>query len=122
MPSRAILYDHIGRHYAEFRRPDERIASALGAALGDATTVANMGAGTGSYEPTDRIVLAVEPSKLMIQQRPGEAAPCLQGSAEALPLATASVDAAMAILTIHHWRDVERGVSEMARCELSGLG
>jgi SAM-dependent methyltransferase len=109
------LYDSIGRNYAGFRRPDHRIASAIDAALGDAISVVNIGAGTGSYEPLSRTVLAVEPSEVMIRQRPTEAAPCLQGSAEALPLETASVDAAMAVLTIHHWTDLERGLGEMAR-------
>ncbi len=109
------LYDSIGRNYAEFRRPDHRIASAVDAALGDATSVVNIGAGTGSYEPLGRTVLAVEPSEVMIRQRPAGAAPCLRGSAEALPLETASVDAAMAILTIHHWTDLDRGLGEMAR-------
>lgn len=109
------LYDNIGRNYAEFRRPDRRIASAIDAALGDAGSVVNIGAGTGSYEPLGRAVLAVEPSDVMIRQRPTGAAPCLRASAEALPLAAASVDAAMAVLTVHHWTDLERGLGEMAR-------
>jgi len=109
------LYDSIGRDYARFRRPDHRIASAIDAALGDAISVANIGAGAGSYEPLSRTVLAVEPSEVMIRQRPTDAAPCLQGSAEALPLETASVDAAMAVLSAHHWTDLARGLGEMAR-------
>ncbi len=109
------LYDSIGRNYASFRQPDPRIASAINAALAEAVTVVNIGAGSGSYEPPGRTVLAVEPSEVMIRQRPPNAAPCLQGSAEALPLETASVDAAMAILSAHHWTDLERGLSEMAR-------
>lgn len=109
------LYDSIGHNYAEFRRPDRRIASAIDALLGDAISVVNVGAGAGSYEPLNRTVVAVEPCELMIQQRPTGAAPCLRGSAEALPLKTASVDAAMAVLTTHHWTNLERGLSEMAR-------
>lgn len=109
------LYDSIGNNYATFRRSDRRIASAIEAMLGDATSVVNIGAGAGSYEPPSRTVIAVEPSELMIRQRPAGAAPCLRGSAEALPLETASVDAAMAVLTIHHWTDLERGFGEMAR-------
>jgi len=109
------LYDSIGRTYAQLRRPDRRIASAIDAALGDATSVVNIGAGTGSYEPIGRTLIAVEPSEVMIRQRPTGAAPCLRGSAEALPLETASVDAAMAVLTVHHWTDLERGLGEMAR-------
>lgn len=109
------LYDTIGRGYASFRQPDSRIAAVIVAALGDAASVANIGAGTGSYEPRGRTVLAVEPSEVMIRQRPPGSAPCLQGSAEALPLETSSVDAAMAILSAHHWPDLERGFREMAR-------
>jgi SAM-dependent methyltransferase len=109
------LYDRIGRTYAAFRRPDHRIASAIDAALGDATRVVNVGAGAGAYEPPGRTVLAVEPSEVMIRQRPPGAAPCLRGAAEALPLATAAVDAAMAVLSLHHWTDLERGLGELAR-------
>jgi SAM-dependent methyltransferase len=120
------LYDSIGRGYAALRRPDPRIAAAVNTALGDAVSVVNVGAGAGSYEPPPqpppthpphpgRSVLAVEPSEVMIRQRPPGAAPCLQGSAEALPLDTGSVDAAMAILSAHHWTDLHRGLSEMAR-------
>ncbi len=75
----------------------------------------NIGAGSGSYEPRGRRVIAVEPSDLMIRQRPPGSAPCLRGSAEALPLETKSVDAAMAVLSLHHWTDPERGLAEMAR-------
>lgn len=109
------LYDSIGRNYARFRQPDRRIAAAIDAALGDCASVVNVGAGAGSYEPRNRSVLAVEPSDVMIRQRPRDAAPCLQGSAEALPLETKSVDAAMAVLSAHHWTDLARGLREMAR-------
>lgn len=97
------------------RRPDHRIAAAINVALGDARTVVNIGAGTGSYEPADRKVLAVEPSDVMIRQRPAGAAPCVQGSAEALPVESASFDTAMAILSAHHWTDLEQGFREAAR-------
>ena len=109
------LYDTIGRDYASLRRPDPRIARAIETALGDAASVANIGAGAGSYEPRNRTVIAVEPSDVMIQQRPAGAAPCRKGSAEALPLESDSVDAAMAVLSAHHWTDLERGLREMAR-------
>ncbi|HLA63422.1 MAG TPA: class I SAM-dependent methyltransferase, partial [Rhodothermales bacterium] len=108
-------YDAIGKAYAQYRVPDERIAARLSDALGDAETVLNVGAGTGSYEPTDRRVVAVEPSAVMIAQRPPGAAPVMQASAEALPFADGAFDAAMAVLTIHHWADWRRGVAEMAR-------
>lgn len=117
------LYDTIGRGYAALRRPDERIAAAIESALGDAASVVNVGAGAGSYEPRwgqgrgggGRSVIGVEPSAVMIAQRPAGAAPCVQGSAEALPLETASVDAAMTVLSMHHWKNLEQGLSEMAR-------
>lgn len=109
------LYDNIGRTYAQTRQPDPRIAAALNAALGTVLSVVNIGAGTGSYEPSDLDVIAVEPSALMIAQRPAGASQCLQGGAEALPLAKGSVEAAMAILSMHHWPDLGRGMAEMAR-------
>jgi len=88
----------------------------VNSALGDAKTVVNVGAGAGSYEPRDRHVIAVEPSDVMASQRPRELAPALCASAAELPLRDASVDAAMAILTVHHWEeDQERGVREMRR-------
>jgi SAM-dependent methyltransferase len=109
-------YDAIGQTYARTRREDPRIAARLAAALGDARTVVNVGAGTGSYEPADRHVIAIEPSAVMIAQRPVERVPAIQASAGALPLLDGSVDAGLAILTIHHW-DAEReaGVRELRR-------
>lgn len=108
-------YDRIGREYRGARRTDPRLATEIWQALGDARTVLNVGAGTGSYEPADRWVLAVEPSGAMIAQRPSDAAPVLQASVEELPLADQTVDAAMAILTLHHWDSVEAGLSELLR-------
>jgi SAM-dependent methyltransferase len=109
------IYDAIGRGYRDFRRPDPRIASAIWSALGDASTVVNVGAGAGSYEPDDRELIAVEPSAVMIAQRPAGAAPAIQATAEALPLPDQAVDAAMAVLTLQHWADVEQGLREMLR-------
>lgn len=108
-------YDLIGHGYGGVRRPDPRIAAAISSALGDAASVVNVGAGTGSYEPRDRDVVAVEPSEVMIAQRPPDAARAIHASAEALPLEDDSVDAALAVLTVHHWDDVERGLGEMVR-------
>jgi ubiquinone/menaquinone biosynthesis C-methylase UbiE len=108
-------YDELGRNYSDFRRADPRIEARIWAALGDARSVVNVGAGTGSYEPRDCEVIAVEPSPVMIAQRPEGAAPALQGVAEALPLADKSVDAAMGVFTIHHWDDLDAGLSEMRR-------
>lgn len=109
------LYDTIGAHYTATRRTEPRIATRILAALGDARTVLNVGAGTGSYEPPDRQVLAVEPSALMRSQRPADAAPCLIGSAESLPFDDRSFDAAMAVSSVHHWQDPIAGLREMRR-------
>ncbi|MBL8894852.1 MAG: class I SAM-dependent methyltransferase [Rhizobiales bacterium] len=98
-------YDSIGVNYAELRKPDPRIAKVITSALGSAQTVLNVGAGTGSYEPTDRAVTAVEPSGEMIRQRKPTAAKAIQASADDLPFDDKSFDASMAILTIHHWPD-----------------
>lgn len=109
------LYDTIGRGYASKRRPDPRWAAAIHAALGDARTVVNIGAGAGSYEPEDRRVVALEPSREMIDQRPASAAAAVQGVAGALPFPDRSFDAALAILTVHHWPDAALGLAEMRR-------
>jgi SAM-dependent methyltransferase len=111
----STLYDRIGRSYEATRKPDPRIAALLLEALADARSVLNVGAGTGSYEPTDRDVVAVEPSATMIAQRPPGSAPVIQASAEELPLPDKSYDAALAINTIHHWHDVPRALAELRR-------
>jgi SAM-dependent methyltransferase len=111
----AQLYDTIGTTYAVTRRTDPTVAAQVWAALGDARTVLNVGAGTGSYEPSDREVTAVEPSAVMRAQRPVGAAPCVAAVAEALPFADQSFDAAMAFATIDHWQDPIAGLREMRR-------
>jgi SAM-dependent methyltransferase len=108
------VYDRIGVTYAQTRRPDPRIDAAVRRALRGARSVVNVGAGAGSYEPPET-VLAVEPSEVMIAQRPAGLAPAVQAGAEAIPLADGSVDAALAVLTIHHWPDLARGFAEMRR-------
>lgn len=108
-------YDRIGAGYAQRRRPDPRIAAQIDAALGTAVTVLNVGAGAGSYEPAARRVIAVEPSLAMIRQRPPSAAPVVRAVAGALPFADGSFDAAMAILTLHHWPDKAAGLAELRR-------
>ncbi|HTT94798.1 MAG TPA: class I SAM-dependent methyltransferase [Solirubrobacterales bacterium] len=110
-----VDYDTHGRGYARRRLADPRFAARIEAALGDARTVVNVGAGAGSYEPRDRWVLAVEPSATMRAQRGPDAAPCLAGAAESLPLDDDSVDAAMACVTIHHWADRAAGLAELRR-------
>ncbi len=110
-----VDYERHGRTYACHRRPDPRVAARVHAALGDARTVLNVGAGTGSYEPADRWVLAVEPSATMRAQRPAGAAPAIAAYAESLPFDDGAVDAAMACVTIHHWDPVEAGLAELRR-------
>jgi SAM-dependent methyltransferase len=111
----AQLYDAIGGAYTTTRHTEPRIAEQVWDALGDARTVLNVGAGTGSYEPPDRQVTAVEPSAVMRAQRPADAAPCVAAAAESLPFEDQSFDAAMAFSTVHHWRDPIAGLREMRR-------
>jgi SAM-dependent methyltransferase len=113
--SSAPLYDTIGATYTVTRRTEPRIAAQVWAALGDAQTVLNVGAGTGSYEPPGRDVTAVEPSVVMRAQRPAGAAPCVDAVAESLPFEDQSFDAAMAFATIDHWQDPVAGLREMRR-------
>lgn len=109
------LYDTIGNGYGQLRREDPRIAAQILRALGGTSTVVNVGAGAGSYEPRDRKLLAVEPSMAMIRQRQPGAAPVVRGSATQLPLRDESVDACLAVLTIHHWPDLALGLQELRR-------
>jgi SAM-dependent methyltransferase len=109
------LYDRIGQTYTGTRHPDPRIAAAIWDALGDASTVLNVGAGAGAYEPPDREVVALEPSEVMLAQRPPGAAPVVRGRAEELPFADGVFDAAMAVLSDHHWTDRRRGFAELRR-------
>ena len=109
------LYDSIGVNYAALRRPDPRIARIVERALGSAELVLNVGAGTGSYEPSNRRLVAVEPSIEMIRKRGPSAADAVRATADRLPFGDASVDASMAILTLHHWSDKAAGLREMRR-------
>ena len=109
------VYDRIGRDYATVREADPRLAEPIWHALGAARSIVNVGAGTGSYEPPDREVVAVEPSTVMIAQRPPGSAPVVQAEAEHLPFDDDSFDAAMAVISLHHWNDVPVGLAEMAR-------
>jgi SAM-dependent methyltransferase len=111
----APAYDRIGLSYSAVRRADPRLESAIWSALGDAGIVLNIGAGTGSYEPRDREVIAVEPSPVMIAQRAVDCAPAIQGVAESIPLGDNSVDATMGVFTMQHWDDIDRGLAEVVR-------
>lgn len=108
------IYDTLGASYNRTRQADPRIAAQITAALGDAADVVNVGAGTGSYEPP-QTVLALEPSQVMITQRPPGAAPAVRAVAEHLPLRDNAADAGMAVLTIHHWTDPAAGIAELRR-------
>ena len=108
-------YDRLGTSYTATRREDPDLAAQILAALGDGRTLLNVGAGAGAYEPRDRTVLAVEPSPVMIAQRPGDAAPAVLAKAERLPFVDGSFDAAMALHTVHHWNDPAAGLGELRR-------
>jgi SAM-dependent methyltransferase len=109
------LYDTIGHGYHDLRKQDPRIAERIRWALGRSTSVVNVGAGAGSYEPRDRKVVAVEPSMVMIRQRDAAGASVVCASAEALPFHDGTFDASLAVLTIHHWPDLGRGLAELRR-------
>jgi SAM-dependent methyltransferase len=115
MPPTHTRYDDIGTSYTRTRQPDPRVEALLLAGLGDAQRIVNIGAGAGSYEPRDRTIVAVEPSPTMIAQRPPGSAPAVRAYAEHLPFRDATFDAALAIFTVHHWSDMERGLRELAR-------
>ncbi len=110
-----VDYEASGQGYAKQRRTDPRIATFVHAALGDARTVLNVGAGTGSYEPDDRYVIAIEPSATMRAQRAPRLAPAIRGVAEEIPLDDKSVDASIAMITVHQWKDLTKGLSELRR-------
>jgi SAM-dependent methyltransferase len=112
----APRYERIGHRYARTRREDPTIRERIERALGDARTLVNVGAGAGSYEPLDRHVVAVEPSDTMASQRPRSLAPAIRASAGRLPLRDGSVDAALTVLSLHHWDgEQEQGVRELRR-------
>jgi hypothetical protein len=108
-------YESGGAGYALNRRADPRIEALVHAALGDARSIVNVGAGAGSYEPADRDVTAVEPSAAMRAQRPPQLSVAIDAVAEDLPFPDDSFDAAMATVTIHQWRDTDRGLTELRR-------
>jgi SAM-dependent methyltransferase len=108
-------YGQVGGAFSQYRRPDPRIAARIVDALGDARTVLNVGAGAGSYEPVDRAVTPVEPSASMRAQRPASLAPAVDATAESLPFADASFDAAMTTFSVHQWSDLQAGLREMRR-------
>jgi SAM-dependent methyltransferase len=109
------LYDRIGVGYTSFRQPDPRIAAQIWQAVGDATRIVNVGAGAGSYELGDRNLVAVEPSATMIQQRPPDAPPVVQATAEHLPFPDHYFEVGLALLTVHHWVDMDAGLAELRR-------
>lgn len=110
-----VDYNAHGHDYSTLRKPDPRIAAQIRAALGPARTIINVGAGTGSCEPTDRRVVPVEPHATMRAQRPRHLAPAVRATADNLPFDDDAFDAAMACLTIHHWPDKAKGLAELRR-------
>ena len=113
--SSSQIYETIGVGYSVGRGPDPRWQEAIDSVIGDARRVINIGAGTGSYEPSDRTVIAVEPSELMVSQRPKAAAQVVMAAAENVPIASGWADLTMTLLSIHHWMDWRAGISEMCR-------
>jgi len=111
----APRYDTLGTTYIATRREDPELARQIHAALGAGRTLLNVGAGTGAYEPRGRTVMAVDPSPVMVAQRPADAAPAVLATAERLPFIDGSFDAAMALHTVHHWDDPAAGLAEMRR-------
>lgn len=108
-------YQLFGQGYRNHRQPDAHIAGLIATALGTPRTVVNVGAGTGAYEPANRSVTAVEPSGVMIGQRPAGSAPVVRAWAEHLPFPDRTFDAGMAVLTVHHWTDPAAGLAELRR-------
>jgi SAM-dependent methyltransferase len=113
--STSPVYDTIGQGYLAHRRAEPRWEAVIFEHIGDADLIVNVGAGTGSYEPPGRSVVAVDPSTVMISQRARGSGPAVRASGAALPLPSACADVAMAILTVHHWDDWEAGLAEMCR-------
>lgn len=110
-----VDYGSAGRRYADYRRPEPMIAAQILRALGDAKRVLNVGAGAGSYEPTDREVVAVEPSATMRAQRPAHLSVAIDAVAEDLPFDDGEFDAAMGTFTVHQWSNLEQGIDELKR-------
>jgi SAM-dependent methyltransferase len=108
------IYDSLGRTYSATRRADPRIAAQISRALSQCDSVVNVGAGTGSYEPAQTVAV-IEPSQLMIDQRPARAATAIRAVAEHIPMRDDCADAALAVLTLHHWTDLAAGIAEMRR-------
>lgn len=108
-------YGRIGTRYADYRRPEPRIAAFIERALAGARTVINVGAGTGSYESEAFEVTAVEPSATMRAQRPAHLSPAIDAVAEALPFPDDAFDAAMTTYSVHQWSDLKAGLREMRR-------
>ena len=112
----AFDYDGKDHNYSEIRKADPRIGLYIRRSLRGCDTVLNVGAGTGSYEPENRYVIAVEPSSVMRAKRLALGKmPALNAKADDLPFDDNSFDAVMAVLTIHHWPDLKSGLLEIKR-------
>jgi SAM-dependent methyltransferase len=117
----SVNYDELAESYRRYRIPDARIASSIWAHLEGAERVLNVGAGTGAYEPDNCEVVAVEPSVQMTRLRRSFNAKVVRASAENLPFDDGAFDASMALLTIHHWLDIRRGLKEMRRVSTGNI-
>jgi SAM-dependent methyltransferase len=112
----AFNYDQLGQKYSGYRQTDPRIAEYVTKALGGAKTILNVGAGAGSYEPSDKYIVAVEPSIVMRSQRSKNGkVPAINAKADNLPFDDNAFDASMAMVTIHHWPDMNKGLKELRR-------
>lgn len=112
----AFNYDKLGQKYSGYRQTDPRIEAYVTKALENAKTVLNVGAGAGSYEPADKYVVAVEPSVVMRAQRAkNNKVPAINAKADNLPFDDNAFDASMAMVTVHHWPDMDKGLKELRR-------
>jgi SAM-dependent methyltransferase len=112
----AFDYNKSGQKYSGHRQTDPRIAEYVFKGLADAKTILNVGAGPGSYEPANKYVVAVEPSIIMRAQRiQNGKIPAINAKADNLPFDDNSFDASMAMITVHHWPDMNKGLKELRR-------
>jgi SAM-dependent methyltransferase len=111
----ATLYDAIGINYSVTRCTDPKIAKQLYAEFQGATRIVNIGAGTGSYEPDNVELVAVEPSSEMISQRKPGSHRVEKASAEKLPFDDGSFSHAITVNSMHHWKDRALAFSEINR-------
>lgn len=111
----SVNYNQLADEYNKYRKPDPHIAGKIWKHIKGYMRVLNVGAGLGSYEPENCEVVAIEPSREMIATRKSSTTRVLQGYAEELPFEDGEFDVSMAVLTLHHWSNIQVGLSEMSR-------